>query len=105
MSFRFPLVLSFILPALALAGCVPEKSKGHEAKNVAAQQTAMERATAAVPVPPTNNFVARQQLAEYMSRMDDPSKVGVGYLLGDNGNILGSHIEQENRRSAVREKG
>src|SRR3546814_8924664 len=50
------------------------------------------RATAAVPVPPTNNFVARQQLAEYMSRMDDPSKVWFVYLLGDNGNIIGYHI-------------
>src|SRR3546814_12838025 len=43
-------------------------------------------------VPPTNNVVARQQLAEYMSRMDDPSKVWFVYLLGDNGNIIGYHI-------------
>src|SRR3546814_20115718 len=99
MSFRFPLVLSFILPALALAGCVPEKSKGHEAKNVAAQQTAMERATAAVPVPTTNNFVARQQLAEYMSRMDDPSTFWFVYQLGDKGNIMGYHIGQYHQKT------
>lgn len=78
--------------SLALAGCVESGEQGHQAKNVAAQQTAMERATAAVPVPPTNNFVARQQLAEYMRRMDDPSKVWFVYLLGNNGNIIGYHV-------------
>lgn len=60
--------------------------------NRAAQTTLMERATQSVPVPEVHNFLARQNLAKYMKRMDDPSKVWYVYLLGDNGNIIGYHV-------------
>lgn len=77
--------------AFTLGGCVPDEPSA-QTINTKAQLTAMERATAAVPVPPTNNFVARQNLAEYMRRMDDPSKIWFVYLLGNNGNIIGYHV-------------
>ena len=81
--------------AITTAGLFATSCDGRtqaEQSNMAAQTALMDRATVAVPVPDVHNFVARQNLAEYMRRMDDPSKVWYVYLLGMNGNIIGYHV-------------
>lgn len=85
-------LLTLILTVLGLlfAGCnnVPSADQ----TNNQARDKLMNRATTQVPVPDVHNFIARKNLAEYMRRMDNPSKVWYVYLLGDNGNIIGYHV-------------
>lgn len=78
-----------------LAACEPGTPNAAEQArraNVAAQQDVMARATAAVPVPRVNNFLTRQNLSQWMKRMDDPAKTWYVYVLGDNGAKLGYYV-------------
>lgn len=63
-----------------------------EEANKTAQNDIMARATAQVPVPKINNFLARKNLAEYMKRMDDPAKTWYVYILADTGAKLGYYV-------------
>lgn len=91
---------SFIRASMAaslvlLAGCDPSpQSAADQArqKNLEAQGDIISRATTSVPVPRVNNFLARENLAEYMRRMDDPAKTWYIYVLGDNGAQLGYYV-------------
>lgn len=70
----------------------PSNREMADQQNQKAQDDAISRATAAVPVPKTNNFVARSNLAEYMRRMDDPNKVWFVYVMTEVGQVLGYHV-------------
>lgn len=80
---------------MTLAACPNENAtSNHETKNRAAQQSAMEVATTSVAVPKTKHFLARQNLAEYMKRMDTPEKLFYVYERGENGNTVGYYVSR-----------
>lgn len=68
---------------LAVSACVPEASESAAERanreNVAARNDVLARATAAVPVPPITNFQARENLAEFMRRVDRAGHVWYVY--------------------------
>ncbi len=83
--------------AVMLSACEPEAASSQaarqaEAANRSAQNDVMARATAQIPVPKINNFLARKALAEYMKRMDDPAKTWYVYILSDTGAKLGYYV-------------
>lgn len=57
-----------------------------------ARASTMERAQSAVPVPKIENFINRKAVAEYMKRMDDPSKTFYVYLLSMTGDVIGYYV-------------
>lgn len=77
-----------------LNGCQDEQTAADVARerNIAAQNDVISRATAAVPVPHVDNFLARQNLAEYLRRMDDPNKVWYIYELAFTGSPIGYYV-------------
>jgi len=91
-----PMLTSLVVVGLtALAACEPAPQSAAERarqQNVAAQDDIISRATSAVPVPRVNNFLAREGLAEYMRRMDDPAKTWYIYVLGNSGAQLGYYV-------------
>lgn len=89
----FSKVMPTILAAgmiFVVAGC--KDTVTADDKNNQARDRLMERATAKVPVPEVNNFLVRQYIAEWMRRMDDPSKVFYIYLFADTGNAIGYYV-------------
>lgn len=84
----------FLMTCLLVAavGCRYEVEASADAKNAQAREQTMERATYSVPVPNINNFLTRQYLADWMKRLDDPSKVFYVYLMSDVGTYIGYYI-------------
>lgn len=78
-------ILAPALAALMVFSVVGCKNSADQ-KNAAARADQYEDATAEVPVPNTDNFLTRKQVAEYMRRMDKPSKIFYTYIQGVNGN-------------------
>lgn len=88
-------VIFALILSLVLAACNPTpQSSADRAKatNIAAQEDVISRATAAVPVPRSSNFLARENLAEYMRRMDDPAKTWYVYEFGNTGAAIGYYV-------------
>ena len=75
---------------VSLAGCDIEASSRD--KNMKAQETLMDRATAAVPVPHINNFLAREAVAKQVRRLDEKGKLFYVYILGQNGQQVGYYV-------------
>ena len=94
-------IIATAVAVIALAACQAEGTPAEQAReqNVEAQGQMMARATAAVPVPQTTHFLARQNLAEYMGRMDDPVKVWYIYEMADTGSVLGYYVSRTYRQS------
>lgn len=94
MPNRKTILMFAVLTPIVLLGASECSSQEPTAdqKNLKAQTTIMEKATAKVPVPNVNNFLTRQYVAEWMRRMDDPSKVFYIYLLADTGNPVGYYV-------------
>lgn len=76
--------------ALSLTACKVEGSSRDQ--NMKAQQTLMARATAAVPVPQINNFLAREAVAKQVRRLDEKGKLFYVYILGQNGQQVGYYV-------------
>lgn len=84
------LLLITLCAALALTGCKIEASSRDQ--NMKAQQSLMARATAAVPVPQINNFLAREAVAKQVRRLDEKGKLFYVYILGQNGQQVGYYV-------------
>lgn len=76
----------------AVAGCKAEQSTS--AQQEQQREHISAKANNAVPVPDINNFVAREAVAEYMKRMDQPNKLFYIYVLADTGNIIGYFVSK-----------
>lgn len=75
--------LPLMAGALFLAACQPETAaEKAEKENVAAQMNVKVRATEQVPAPAINNYVAREAVRDYMSRVDNPGQVWYVYKVG-----------------------
>jgi hypothetical protein len=92
-------IVGVALFALVLSACDPsavdqnsQAARRAEESNRSAQNDVMARATAQIPVPKINNFLARKALSEYMKRMDDPAKTWYVYILADTGAQLGYYV-------------
>jgi hypothetical protein len=91
------LILTTAALALTLSACKvepasPSAAQQAEKQNVQAQQNVKARATNAVPVPNTSNFQARENLAEFMRRVDEKGKVWYVYERAPmSGEILGMY--------------
>lgn len=68
------------------------QAEANRQKAEKARETTMERAQDAVPVPQINNFINRKAVAEYMERMDDPSKTFYVYLTSYTGKVIGYYV-------------
>lgn len=84
------LLLISLCAAVALTGCKVEA--GSRTQNMQAQQALMSRATAAVPVPQINNFLAREAVAKQVKRLDEKGKLFYVYILGQNGQQVGYYV-------------
>ena len=89
-SMKNALIVTIIAMAFLVAGCKGEASTTE--KQEQARSSLMDKANASVPIPRIDNFLARQSVAEYMRRMDNPSKTFYIYVLGDNGNTIGYYV-------------
>lgn len=89
---RILLVVLTMVAAVALVACQPSASTTKQQQKI--QSGTMDRADAAVPIPHNNNFIAREMVAEYMKRMDQPNKTFYIYVMGDNGNVIGYYVSQ-----------
>lgn len=83
-------LLITLCAALALTGCKVEADSREQ--NMRAQQSLMSRATAAVPVPQINNFLAREAVAKQVRRLDEKGKLFYVYILGQNGQQVGYYV-------------
>lgn len=94
--YKWIALVALTVFGLVLAGCQDEVSSAAQQAdkaNRAAQQDVKARATAAVPVPPITNFQARENLAEFMRRVDEKGKVWYVYERARNtGEILGFYL-------------
>lgn len=79
-----------ILSVLVLSGC--ERSLSTSQKQEATRDALMTRANNSTPIPEIRNFLARESVAEYMKRMDNPDKLFYIYILADNGQFVGYHV-------------
>ncbi len=84
------MLLITLCAALALTGCNVEADSREQ--NMRAQQSLMSRATAAVPVPQINNFLAREAVAKQVRRLDEKGKLFYVYILGQNGQQVGYYV-------------
>lgn len=84
------LLLISLCAAVALTGCKVEADS--RTQNMQAQQALMSRATAAVPVPQINNFLAREAVAKQVKRLDEKGKLFYVYILGQNGQQVGYYV-------------
>lgn len=89
-------VLLFVLVSVFLVACNGslQTSQTTSEKQEAQRTSNMDKADAQVPVPQTSNFIARETVAEYMRRMDQPDKLFYIYLLADTGQVLGYHVSR-----------
>lgn len=83
-------IFTALCMALSLTACKVEGSSRDQ--NMKAQQTLMARATAAVPVPQVNNFLAREAVAKQVKRLDEKGKLFYVYILGQNGQQVGYYV-------------
>lgn len=91
------LTLTLAFASIMLVGCeqsAPSAAERARADNVRAQQNVIAEATAVVPVPETDNYLARSNVAEYMKRMDDPAKTWYVYELGNDGSAIGYYVSR-----------
>lgn len=58
------------------------------------RDTAMDRAHSAVPIPQTSNFMTRETVAEFMRRIDQPSRLFYIYVMANTGNYIGYYVSQ-----------
>jgi hypothetical protein len=89
-SMKNALIVTLIALSFMVTGCKGEASTTE--KQEQARSSLMDKANASVPIPRIDNFLARQSVAEYMRRMDNPSKTFYIYVLGDNGNTIGYYV-------------
>lgn len=86
-------ITAILAAGVVLAGCKDNTTSAAEQAdrlNLQAQQDVKARATQSVPVPQVTNFQARKNLAEYLSRLDEASKVWYVYERAPmTGEILG----------------
>lgn len=75
---------------LGNTGCDGQPSA--RATNMAAQESLMTRATAAVPVPRVSNFLSREAVAKQVTRLDEKGKLFYIYLMADNGQQVGYFV-------------
>lgn len=86
---KLTVALTIALALAAVAGCKDESAR---AKNVQAQRSVMDRATASSPVPQLNNFLAREAVVKQVKRLDEAGKIFYVYIIGDNGQQLGYYV-------------
>jgi hypothetical protein len=84
------LIVTLIALSFMVTGCNGEASTTEKQEQT--RSSLMDKANASVPIPRIDNFLARQSVAEYMRRMDNPSKTFYIYVLGDNGNTIGYYV-------------
>lgn len=89
---RNVLITTAIAAAVALSGC--EASESTSEKQERQRDNLMTKADRQVPVPNIDNFVTREQVAEYMERMDMPNKLFYTYIVADTGNVLGYYVSR-----------
>jgi hypothetical protein len=89
MSVKKFAIMLVMAMAVGLTGCNVESSTQEQQEKARAQINDM--ANKAVPTPPINNFLNREAVAEYMIRMDDPSKTFYVYLIS-HGEVMGYYI-------------
>lgn len=77
-------MIAAAIGVFGLTACEDKETSAKD-KNLEAQRSLMEKATAAQPVPEVNNFLTRKYIAEWMKRMDDPSKTFFTYLYSNTG--------------------
>ena len=86
------IVAAALSAATALTGC-PDRSDSRS-QGERQQESVMQRAQAAVPVPRVSNFLTRSAVSKWMTRMDQPNKIFYVYIMGDNGNAVGYYTAQ-----------
>lgn len=74
---------------LGNSGCQETSSRQ---QNQQVQESLMQRANKAVPVPQLNNFLSREAVAKQIKRLDEKGKLFYVYLLADNGQQIGYYI-------------
>lgn len=83
-------LMSVVLLSLILMACNGEMTTSE--KQEATRDELMTRANNSTPIPEIRNFLAREAVAEYMRRMDQPNKLFYIYILADNGQFVGYHV-------------
>ena len=75
-----------------LSSCEVNEDTQRQGERV--QESVMERAVRAYPVPEINNFLTRQAVVKWIDRMDIPDKLFYIYILADNGAMVGYFVAQ-----------
>lgn len=84
------MLIAITLPLLALSGCKLEQSA--QAQGEAVQEQNAQNAFQRVPVPKINHYINREAVAEYVKRLNDPSKTFYVYLLSLSGDVIGYYV-------------
>lgn len=93
-------IITILISCLFLAGASKcERRENSRQKSVKTQETIARRAATKIPIPQTTNFLNRKAIAEYMKRMDDPSKTFYVYLLSMTGKVIGYYVTRTHPRS------
>lgn len=89
--------LAVLALALVVVACSGDGVSGTETRqtNIEARNEAFARAEALVPQPTPSNFLAREALAKFSIRQDEPDHIFYIYLLADTGNIIGYYVAQQ----------
>jgi hypothetical protein len=77
--------------AYMLSGCDPQPPTSRQV-NMAQQESIMTRATNAVPVPVSTNFLAREAVAKQVRRLDEKGKLFYVYVTTPMGQIMGYYV-------------
>jgi hypothetical protein len=94
-KFLFILVGTCLLASIVvgIVSC-EEVQETTQQKGEKVQESLMERAISAQPVPQVNNFLTRKAVAKWMERMDVPDKLFYIYVIADNGAKIGYFVAQ-----------
>lgn len=91
------IVLAIFLLALTAGGIVASSGRSpsdNRKDAVEGRNDAFNRAEAIIPVPQTNNFPKRKELADAITREDMIHHPWYTYILGVNGNIIGYWVSK-----------
>lgn len=83
------LILILAIFSMGAGKCSSENTRKTAERD---RESTMQRAQKSVQVPKIEHFINRQGVAEYMKRMDDPSKTFYVYLLSYTGRVLGYYV-------------
>lgn len=89
----FVIFVMSVMLVFASVGC-KDFEKSSQESGEQEQENVMKRARTAVPTPQINNFLTRQAVAKWMTRMDTPSYETFIYVMSDSGAFVGYFIAE-----------